>query len=71
MQKYEKAQPGRDYHGTVSLRNLHILRESAPVGVYFELGNIQYPLYQIRLIEPNNRQAIANWLCDGLYKGLR
>ncbi len=70
-QKYEKAQPGRGYHGTVSSRNLHTLRESAPVGVYIELGNIQNPRDQIRLIEPNNRQAIANWLCDGLYKGLR
>ncbi len=70
-EKYEKAQPGRGYHGTVSARNLHTLRESKPVGVYIELGNIQNPRDQIRLIEPNNRQAIANWLCDGLIKGLR
>ena len=70
-EKYEKAQPGRGYHGTVSSRNLHTLRESKPVGVYIELGNIQNPRDQVRLIESNNRQAIANWLCDGLIKGLK
>ncbi len=70
-EKYEKAQPGRGYNGTLTSRNLHTLRESKPVAVYIELGNIQNPRDQIRLIEPNNRQAIANWLCEGLFKGLR
>lgn len=64
--KYRKAQPGRGYEGTVSSRSLYMLRHTIPAGVYIELGNIQNPQDQIRLIEPDNRQAVANWLCQGL-----
>lgn len=64
--KYQKAQPGRQYHGTVSERNLFTLREAKPVCCYIELGNIRNPQDQIRFLEVNNRQAIANWLSAGL-----
>jgi len=64
--KYQKAQPGRQYHGTVSERNLFTLRETKPVCCYIELGNIRNPQDQIRFLEVNNRQAIANWLSAGL-----
>jgi N-acetylmuramoyl-L-alanine amidase len=39
---------------------------------FIELGNIQNFKDQQRILTPNNRQAIANWLTDGLieyYKG--
>ena len=39
--KYAKYQKGRGYKGTVKPRNLHMLRETKPIGVYVELGNIQ------------------------------
>ncbi len=64
--KYAEKQPGRGYRGTVSTRNLHMLRECVPTTVYLELGNIKNSLDQDRLILENNRQAIANWLCEGL-----
>lgn len=67
-QKYEEAQPGRGYRGSVSSRGLYMLRHCKPVTVYMELGNIQNPRDQVRLIEQNNRQAIANWLTDGFLK---
>lgn len=70
-QKYEKNQPGRGYYGSISTRELLELRKTKPVGVYIELGNIQNPNDQIRLIDPNNRQAIANWLFLGLKKGTK
>jgi N-acetylmuramoyl-L-alanine amidase len=66
--KYEKAQPGRGYHGSVSSRSLYLLRNLKPVSVFLEIGNIQNPRDQIRILEPNNRQAIANWLTDGVIK---
>lgn len=66
--KYDQHQPGRGYEGTVSHRNLYMLRKTFPVTVYIELGNIQNSLDQVRLIESDNRQAVANWLCDGLVK---
>lgn len=66
--KYRAAQPGRGYNGSVSARGLYMLRNTVPVTVYIELGNIQNDRDQIRLVERNNRQAIANWLTDGFIK---
>ncbi len=64
--KYDKSQPGRGYSGNVSDRNLYMLRHSPVISVYIELGNLQNPKDQLRFIDKNNRQAIANWLCDGI-----
>lgn len=63
--KYNKAQPGRGYKGSVTNRSLYMLNNTLPPAVYIELGNIQNQLDQVRFLEVNNRQAIANWLCDG------
>ncbi len=65
-QKYEEAQPGRGYKGSISSRNLLLLRELKPTAVYIELGNIQNKNDQYRFIKSSNRQTIAQWLCDGL-----
>ncbi len=64
--KYEESQPGRGYEGSVSHRNLYVLRHFMPVTTFIELGNIQNFRDQQRILVANNRQAIANWLCDGL-----
>lgn len=64
--KYQEAQPGRGYEGSVSSRNLFVLRHFQPVTTFIELGNIQNYRDQQRIVIANNRQAIANWLCDGL-----
>jgi N-acetylmuramoyl-L-alanine amidase len=70
-EKYRKHQPDRGYKGTVSTRNLYVLTHSKPVSVFIELGNIQHSLDQKRIIDPNNRQALANWLAEGLIKDYR
>lgn len=64
--KYNEHQPGRGYHGTVSSRNLYVLKNSYPTGVYIELANINHQRDIKRLIIADNRQAVANWLADGL-----
>jgi len=64
--KYHAAQPGRGYDSSISTRNLHMLSALNPIAVYIELGNIRNPKDQDRFIIPDNRQAVANWLCDGL-----
>lgn len=64
--KYQINQPGRGYRGTITTRNLHQLRHNLPTTVYIELGNIRNKLDQDRFVLVNNRQAVANWLCDGL-----
>ena len=70
-EKYAQNQPGRGYYGTISTRSLLELRKTKATGVYIELGNIQNPTDQVRFIDPNNRQAIANWLYLGLLKGTK
>lgn len=64
--EYQVNQPNRNYHGVIKSRNLHMLRETHPPAVYIELGNIKNSFDQLRLVLENNRQAIANWLCEGL-----
>jgi N-acetylmuramoyl-L-alanine amidase len=66
--KYDKNQPGRGYKGSVTTRNLFMLRNTVVPTVYIELGNIKNPMDQIRFIDKNNRQAIANWIADGIIK---
>lgn len=65
---YKKHQPSRGFSGTVSDRNLYILRKTKPVSVFIELGNIQNYRDQQRFILENNRQALANWITEGIKK---
>lgn len=66
--KYKKHQPNRGFDGTVSERNLFVLRNTAPVAVFLEVGNIQNALDQRRLVIPDNRQALANWISEAIEK---
>ncbi len=66
-QNYRIHQPWRGYHGTVEPRDrLYMLRRTTPGTVYIELGNIRNPLDQRRFISADNRQALGNWLGEGL-----
>ncbi|MGQ7869373.1 N-acetylmuramoyl-L-alanine amidase family protein [Sunxiuqinia sp. sy24] len=69
--KYDTHQPNRGYHGTVSDRNLYVLKYSYPPAVFIELGNINHHRDQQRFIHDNNRQALANWLSEGLINDFR
>lgn len=67
-QKYKQHQPSRGFSGTVSDRNLYLLRNTTPVSVFIELGNIQNYRDQQRFVKADNRQALANWLYEGIKK---
>lgn len=54
------------YRGTVSGRNLYILRTTHPPAVLVELANINNSNDQKRFILPSNRQALADWMFEGL-----
>lgn len=71
LNKYKEVQPGRGYEGTVSARNLYVLKNSYPVGVYIELGNMNHQRDIKRLVIPDNRQAVANWLTLGLVQDFK
>lgn len=64
--KYAENRAGRGYSGTVSSRGLYELRHSHPKAVYVELANIQNAADLKRILPESNRQALANWLCEGL-----
>jgi len=65
-EKYKRHQPSRGFTGTVSDRNLYLLRNTTPVSVFIELGNIQNYRDQQRFVKADNRQALANWLYEGI-----
>ncbi len=58
----------REYKGSLTQRDLHMLRECKPATVYVELGNIRNAFDRKRIMEVNNRQAIASWLAEGFMK---
>lgn len=70
-QKYRKHQAARTYHGTVSGRDLYVLRETSPPGIYVELANIRNPEDQQRIVVRENREALAQWMADGLVNASR
>ncbi|MCP5518987.1 MAG: N-acetylmuramoyl-L-alanine amidase [Verrucomicrobiales bacterium] len=68
---YEEHQPGRGYRGSVSSRRLHMLTQTTPPAVFIELGNIRNRNNQYRFIDPANRQALAEWICEGIVRDYR
>lgn len=70
-QKYKKFQPGRGFDGTVSPRNLMVLKRTKATSVFVELGNIQNNNDQRRFVISDNRQALANWITDGFIADFR
>ncbi|MBK9012961.1 MAG: N-acetylmuramoyl-L-alanine amidase [Saprospiraceae bacterium] len=63
---YKKVNKKRGYKGTVTARDLHMLRETKVPAAYIELGNIKHATDQKRLFLASNRQLIADWLFDGM-----
>ena len=64
--KYKQYQQSREYRGTVTSRDLHMLRETKTNSVYIELANIRNAYDQQRIIVERNRQLLADWLMEGL-----
>lgn len=65
-QKYELHRSSGRYFGTVTPRDLYMLRETKAPAVYVELGNIRNSFDQQRIILEANRQTLANWLLEGI-----
>lgn len=66
-EKYAKYQPNRKYSGNISARSsLYVIRNTHPPTVFIELGNIRNGNDQRRFVIPDNREALANWIGDGI-----
>jgi len=67
QKKYKKYQPNRNYTGTFSDRTeLYLVRKTYPAMAYIEIGNIRNKKDQKRILEPDNRQALAKWISEGV-----
>ena len=69
--QYRRHQPNRGFSGHVSHRNLYILREMNPPAIMIEVGNFQNARDRERILNHNNRQAVANWLTNGFIQDFR
>ena len=67
-EKYRTVQSGRGYKGTVTSRDLFVLKNYIPTTVFIELANIKNVNDQQRLVIADNRQALANWIYIGIKK---
>ena len=65
--KYKKYQPNRDYNGTFEDRTeLYLVRNTTAPMAYIEIGNIRNKKDQKRILVPENRQALAKWISEGV-----
>ena len=65
-EKYAKHQPNRIYSGSVNSRGLYLIKNTLPAMVYIELGNIKNKKDQKRILNYENREALAKWILNGL-----
>ncbi|WP_420320474.1 N-acetylmuramoyl-L-alanine amidase family protein [Flagellimonas sp.] len=67
QKKYKKFQPNRKYTGTFKDRsNLYLVKNTLPAIAYIEIGNIRNKKDQRRILDPDNRQALAKWISEGI-----
>ncbi|MFS4494347.1 N-acetylmuramoyl-L-alanine amidase family protein [Maribacter sp. 2308TA10-17] len=65
--KYKKYQPNRTYTGTFQDRtSLYLVKKTHPAMTFIEIGNIRNKKDQKRILVPDNRQALAKWISEGV-----
>lgn len=64
--KYSIYRANGQYNGSISSRNLYMVRETHPPTVYIEMGNLRNPKDQKRFLLNSNRQALADWITEGV-----
>ena len=65
--KYAYYQPNRVYTGSFEDRSsLYLVKKTLPPMAFIEIGNISNSRDQRRILDPDNRQALANWISEGL-----
>jgi N-acetylmuramoyl-L-alanine amidase len=67
LANYKKYQPNRTYSGTFEDRtSLYLVKKTHPAMTFIEVGNIKNKKDQKRILEPDNRQALAKWISEGI-----
>ncbi|MFK5974136.1 MAG: N-acetylmuramoyl-L-alanine amidase [Flavobacteriaceae bacterium] len=66
-EKYKKYQPNRTYSGTFEDRtSLYLVKKTHAAMTFIEIGNIRNTKDQRRILDPDNRQALAKWISEGV-----
>jgi N-acetylmuramoyl-L-alanine amidase len=64
---YARYQPNREYVGDVASRtSLYMVRKTWPTMAFIELGNLKNKKDQRRILNPENREALAKWISEGM-----
>ncbi len=64
---YKKYQPNRNYSGTFEDRtSLYLVKKTHPAMTFIEVGNIRNKKDQRRILDADNRQALAKWISEGI-----
>ena len=71
QRKYRQHRKGNTYQGHVEARNLFVLKNTVPKALFVELANIQNKSDHRRILQPSNRQALANWMLEGILQNHR
>lgn len=67
QKKYKKYQPNREYTGTFADRtSLYLVKKTHPAMTFIEIGNIRNKKDQRRILDAENRQALAKWISEGV-----
>lgn len=67
QKNYKKYQPNRVYSGTFQDRtSLYLVKKTHPAMTFIEVGNIRNKKDQRRILVPENRQALAKWIAQGV-----
>ncbi len=67
QKKYREYQPNRAYTGTFADRtSLYVVKNTHPAMTFIEIGNIRNQKDQRRILDPDNRQALAKWVSEGI-----
>ena len=65
-EKYSIHQKNKKYKGSLQQRNFYVLKYTHPEAVLIELANIRNQHNHKRILSSENRQALANWIFEGL-----
>jgi len=69
VEKYREFQPNRRYTGAFSERSeLYLVKHTLPAMTYIEIGNIKNKKDRKRILDPENRQALAKWIFEGILR---
>ena len=65
-EKYSEHQSDRGYSGTSGQQNFYVINNSLPTAILVELANIKNKRDHERILNPLNRQALANWMFEAI-----